>query len=78
MSAQMLSVLVPPKVAIPRAARWVGKLLTRFQAGPAVPARDRARESADLRLIADQAARTDWRFAADLYAAADRHEAETP
>jgi hypothetical protein len=38
------------------------------------PPRDRVREAADLRTWAACVQRTDPRFAADLFAAADRHE----
>ena len=57
---------------------WLGAALrgvTWLPAAPARPApRDRAREAASVRTLADSYQRTDPRFAADLYAAADRHE----
>lgn len=40
------------------------------------PARDRAREAAEVRAWATQVRATDPSFADDLYAAADRHERE--
>ncbi len=39
------------------------------------PPRDRVREAAEVRTWAASVQRTDPRFAADLFAAADRHEA---
>ena len=57
---------------------WLGAALrglTKLPAAPTRPApRDRAREAASVRALADSYMRTDPRFAADLYAAADRHE----
>lgn len=55
---------------------WFGaalRRLTRSDAQPAVP-RDLAREAAEVRNWADVFRNTDPGFAADLYAAADRHE----
>jgi hypothetical protein len=53
------------------ARRLVGR---RTWASPAVP--DRAREAAEVREWAMTIQRNDPRFAADLFAAADRHERE--
>ena len=53
------------------ASRLVGR---HASAPPAVP--DRTREAAEVRNWAMTIERTDPRFAADLFAAADRHERE--
>ena len=53
--------------------QWLVATLRR-RAAPAAP-RDRVREAAEVRALADSVRRTDRRFADDLNAAADRHEA---
>ena len=57
---------------------WLGAALRGLKWLPAAPARsaprDRAGEAASVRALANSYLRTDPRFAADLYAAADRHE----
>ena len=62
----------------PEPGRWnsIGALFHRLSPfSPAVPsARDPVREAAEVRTMADAIRSTDPRFAADLYAAADRHE----
>ncbi len=58
---------------------WLSAALRRIGvriAPKATPARDRVREAADVRAWAETQRRTDPRFAADLFAAADRHELE--
>lgn len=65
-----------PHVAEPRGARWAAGL---FQAvarvfGAAPQALTRAQEAAQVREMARQVQAADPGFAADLYAAADRHE----
>lgn len=50
----------------------LGRLMSAF--GKTPPPRDRVREAAELRTWAANVQRTDPRFAADLFAAADRHE----
>lgn len=65
-----------PQVSEPRGARWAAGL---FQAvvrafGAAPKALTRAQEAAEVREMARQMQATDPGFAADLYAAADRHE----
>ena len=55
---------------------WLKAALLRLMAGTAkkpVP-RDPAREAAEVRTLAEGIRRTDPGFAADLFAAADRHE----
>jgi len=56
--------------------QWLMAALRRLVSRPAAaPApRDRVREAAELRAFAEGARRTDSRFAAELFAAADRHE----
>lgn len=65
-----------PQVAEPRGARWAANL---FQAvarafGAAPQVLTRAQEAAQVREMARQVQAADPGFAADLYAAADRHE----
>ena len=57
--------------------RWLKSALLRLVSAPteAPPRRDRVREATELRAWATEVRRTDPRFAADLFAAADRHEA---
>ncbi|HEY2925319.1 hypothetical protein [Piscinibacter sp.] len=68
--------LAPLTSSFPRT--WFGAALRGLKWLPAAPARpaprDRAREAASVRALANSYLRTDPRFAADLYAAADRHE----
>ena len=57
---------------------WLKAALARLMSRPAatpVP-RDLAREAAEVRAWADTVRHTDPRFADDLFAAADRHEAQ--
>jgi len=65
-----------PTASAPRT--WLGAALQSLKWLPAAPAcpapRDRAGEAASVRALADTYLRTDPRFAADLYAAAGRHE----
>lgn len=62
--------------AVPRGATLVGLLYSAFEAlfrhAPATPTR--AEEAAAVRELASRVASTDPSFAADLYAAACRHE----
>lgn len=57
---------------------WLRAAVARLMPGPAAapPARDPTREAAKLRTWAACVQRTDPRFAADLFAAADRHETQ--
>ena len=68
--------LAAPTASSPRT--WLEAALRGLKWLPAAPARpaprDRAGEAAAVRALADSYLRTDPRFAADLYAAADRHE----
>ena len=71
-----LKIIGNPQVAEPRGARWAAAL---WQAvtdllGAAPKALTRAQEAAQVREMARQLQATDPGFAADLYAAADRHE----
>lgn len=56
---------------------WLTSALRRLVWGPAKtpPPRDRVREAAEVRTWATHVQRSDPRFADDLFAAADRHEA---
>jgi hypothetical protein len=56
---------------------WLKATLVRLVSATAKPPppRDRVREAAELRTWAAHVQHTDPRFAADLFAAADRHEA---
>jgi hypothetical protein len=65
----------------PRGARWAAALVARLWNGVAalaasrpLPARAAAGDAAALRAYASRIARDDPRYAADLFAAADRHE----
>jgi hypothetical protein len=78
-----ISVYTPAKVAVPRAANLAASLATRllsaFQRSSQVRGEnqqqaERARDAAAVREYAQRYARHDPRFAADLMAAADRHE----
>ena len=78
-----VTVFSPIKIAVPRAARWVGQVFAGLLAGltRAAEARaerevqaSRAAEAAAVRDYAQRFASHDPRFAADLMAAADRHE----
>jgi len=70
------------RMRIPRGARLASdvfmagaRLLARLAIGtPAAPVSNRAREAAEVREMANGVQATDPGFAADLYAAADRHE----
>lgn len=71
------------RLRIPRGARMAAevftagaRLLARLAVGtaPAATLSSRAREAADVREMASSLQATDPGFAADLYAAADRHE----
>lgn len=55
---------------------WLKSALLHLVSAPtqAPPLRDRVREAAELRVWATEVRQTDPRFAADLFAAADRHE----
>ena len=57
---------------------WLKAALQRLMAGtPKIPApRDPVREAAEVRAMAESVRGHDPRFAADLFAAADRHEAQ--
>ena len=74
--ATTVEVLHVDTPATPRGATLVGLLYTAlaslFQRDPAVPSR--AEEAAAVRELASRVASTDPSFAADLYAAACRHE----
>ena len=70
-----------PKVSEPRGAMWaaraaaaLGRLLARWSRGLS-PAEEAAREAAMVRALARHHMNTDPGLAADLMAAADRHEA---
>jgi hypothetical protein len=78
-----ISVHTTPAVMAPRAAAWAAKLfsalLNLLQSPAAAPAArkafsDRQREATAVREYAQRFAAHDPRFAADLFAAADRHE----
>jgi uncharacterized protein HemY len=67
-----------PATTTPRGAR-LGAAMARLWLAlggtkPAPAARSRVEEAAEVRALARQVQRIDPRFAADLYAAADRHE----
>jgi hypothetical protein len=66
----------PPGRSALRAWLRAGWRLVRWQAAPSAPVpRDLAREAAEVRAWAETVRRGDPRFADDLFAAADRHEA---
>jgi hypothetical protein len=78
-----VSVYSPVKVSVPRASNLAGNLFARLlaalQSSPRTPSAsqeqaERARDAAAVREYAQRYARHDPRFAADLMAAADRHE----
>ena len=78
-----ITVHTPTEVRVPRgsilAARWFSALLNWFEATSQRQAlrravADRQAEAAQVRSYAQSVAAQDPRFAADLYAAADRHE----
>lgn len=80
-----ITVLLPTPVAMPRGARAAAWLISRaIDAIDAIAARrgtsfsipERVRQAAEARRFARQIEQQDPRFAADLYAAADRHEIE--
>lgn len=74
--------MVPPRVAVPRGAVWLGtfvgavvRLLRPPQLSPEErEERERAGEAARVRALADRHRNTDPGFAADLHAAAARYE----
>jgi hypothetical protein len=77
-----ISLTVPTPVAAPRGAAWAAALFSvvlqrlspALRATAEVRARvQRGRDAAALRRYAAEVGRTDPAFAADLYAAADRH-----
>ena len=79
----VITVNIPAKISEPRgsvvAARWFAALLNGFNLASARrasrrQAADRQAEAAQVRNYARQMAEQDPRFAADLCAAADRHE----
>lgn len=79
----VLSIHVPAQVKEPRgsviAANWASWLLNRVEAamarrGDRRLAADRQAEAAAVRRLAHEVGQQDPRFAADLLAAADRHE----
>jgi hypothetical protein len=78
-----ISVLTAPAVAAPRAAAWAAAIFSTLLAlpsrrvargGPRKAFSDRQREATAVREYAQRFAAHDPRFAADLFAAADRHE----
>lgn len=78
-----ITVNTPVKVAAPRGSRiaavWFGRLLTRLgqlaeQRTERRAQEDRLREASEVRTYAQAMMAQDPRFAADLFAAADRHE----
>lgn len=78
MTPTTISVQIPQARPAPRLAtligEWVGDLLTALRSS--TPAqRYPAQEAAQVRALAHQFEASDPRFAAELYAAADRHEA---
>ena len=78
-----ITVLSPVKVAVPRASRYLANLFvsliqwlqrTGTSRAQRLLAADRGAEAAAVRQYAQRFASHDPRFAADLLAAADRHE----
>jgi hypothetical protein len=80
-----ISIHVPPAIVAPRGAQWAAHaavrlllaLRTAFAASPATTTptlRDRAREAESVRRLAASVQAREPSFAADLYAAAARHE----
>lgn len=79
-----MTVISPAKIAAPRgsliAAVWFGRLLTRLgdiaeQRAASRAMQARLKEATEVRAYAQSVMAEDPRFAADLLAAADRHEA---
>lgn len=72
----MQNVFVPVATPMPRGARWFGQLLSMLLPArrPATVASTREQEAAEVRELARSVQHSDPGFAADLYAAADRHE----
>jgi hypothetical protein len=78
-----ITVNTPVKIAAPRGSRiaavWFGRLLTRLgdlaeQRAESRSVAGRVREASEVRTYAQSVMAQDPRFAADLLAAADRHE----
>lgn len=78
-----ITIHTPAQIAAPRGSRiaavWFGRLLTRLgdlaeQRTERRAAATRVMEACEVRAYAQQIAHEDPRFAADLFAAADRHE----
>lgn len=78
-----ITVNTPVRIAAPRGSRiaalWFGRLLTRLgdlaeQRAASRSLAIRVKEANEVREFAHRIAREDARFAADLFAAADRHE----
>lgn len=76
-----ITILPPAVVRVPRGALWAAEIFSRVlaaftpQRGAVVPqVPDRAAEASAVRELACSVASSDPEFAADLYAAADRHE----
>jgi hypothetical protein len=74
------AVLTAGSMTVPRGSRVAASLFTRLLSWafrPAAPRKmSRAAEAADVRAMAYRVLNTDPGFAADLFAAADRHELE--
>jgi hypothetical protein len=77
-----ITLLVPAKVAMPRGADWAAAFFAATaravhtlwsSAAVACAQNARAQQAAQLRRFAATVGRSDPSFAADLYAAADRH-----
>jgi hypothetical protein len=78
-----ITVNTPVTIAAPRGSRvaavWFGRLLTRLgdmaaQRAESRVVANRLREASEVRAYAQSVLTHDPRFAADLFAAADRHE----
>lgn len=79
-----ITVNSPASISVPRGAIWAGNLAAAFlhwlgrassrTVDAAQAARSRHAQASEVRRMADQWRAVDPRFAADLYAAADRHE----
>ena len=78
-----ITINTPVKIAAPRGSRiaavWFGRLLTRLgdlaeQRADSRAQAGRVREASQVRAYAQAVMAEDPRFAADLFAAADRHE----
>jgi hypothetical protein len=78
MSSTTLQVLHVEQPSMPRGARVAADLFVRasrwLASRPATPHQTRVQEAEAVREYAYSVQRSDPRFAADLYAAADRHE----